>query len=58
MCAVRQGQQVALSTVFGRRGWYFEAWEQDSSWYQEQITAEQCPRISPAFLEEQRRSMP
>jgi hypothetical protein len=58
MLAVSHGRQVALSTAFGKHGWYFDAWSQDPSWHKENITADQCPRISGAFLEAEKHRMP
>ena len=58
MLAVSHGRQVALSTAFGKQGWYFDAWENDASWHKEKVTAEQCPRISRAFLEAEKQKMP
>lgn len=50
--------QVALSTAYGKQGWYFDAWDNDPSWHKENITADQCPRISKEFLEAEKRKMP
>jgi hypothetical protein len=58
MLAVSHGRQVALSTACGKQGWYFDAWENDKSWHKENVTAEQCPRISRAFLEAEKQKMP
>jgi hypothetical protein len=58
MLAVSGGRMVALSTPWGRRGWFFKEWTEGHGWHKVSITAEQCPRISPAFLEEERRAMP
>lgn len=60
MLAVSRGRLAALSTPFGRRGWFFECWEQGSSddWHKIQVTAHQVGRISSQFLEAERRSMP
>lgn len=57
MLAVSGGRLVALSTPFGTRGWWFEAWRSQESWERYKIPAAQCPRISREFLEEERRSM-
>jgi hypothetical protein len=57
MLAVSGGRLVALSTPFGRRGWFWEAWEGPEPWERVRITAEQCPRITAEFLEEERRSV-
>jgi hypothetical protein len=55
---VSRGQLVALSTPFGKRGWYYEAWEKGEGFERFKITARECPRISAEFLDEERRSMP
>jgi 8-oxo-dGTP pyrophosphatase MutT (NUDIX family) len=46
-----------LSTPFGKRGAFYEAWHGDPSWHRVQVTAEQCPRISKEFLEEELREL-
>ena len=59
MLAVSDGRLVALSTPWGKRGWWHHAWtEGGPSWERVQVPATQCPRISAAFLEEERRSLP
>jgi hypothetical protein len=57
MLAVSQGQLVALSTPFGRRGWFWEAWSGEERWRRVEVTADQCPRIPAAFLAEERRAL-
>lgn len=57
MLAVSGGRLVCLSTPFGKRGFFHQEWTQGQGWQQVKITAEQCPRISPAFLAEERRSL-
>ena len=57
MLAVSGGRLVALSTPFGTRGWWYEAWRSDEPWERFEVPAEQCPRIAPDFLEEERRTM-
>ena len=57
MLAVSNGRLVALSTPWGKRGWWFEAWEQGETWQRVHITAHDCPRIPAAFLEEERQNM-
>jgi hypothetical protein len=58
MLAVSGGRIVAMSTPFGRRGWFWEAWDQGDGWERVQITAPKCPRITPEFLAEERAIMP
>ena len=61
MLATSNGRLICLSTPFGKRGFFFEAWEKASAgkenWRQFRITAEKCPRITTAFLEEERKSL-
>jgi len=58
MLAVSGGRLVALSTPFGKRGWFHQEYTEGHGWERVRITASDCPRISPAFLEEERHSLP
>jgi hypothetical protein len=57
MLAVSQGRLVALSTPFGQRGWFYQEWAGSGPWQRVQITWRDCPRISPAFIDEERRAL-
>jgi hypothetical protein len=57
MLSVSQGRLIALSTPFGKRGWFFNEWEGSETWHRVTISAPECPRIMPTFLDEERRSM-
>jgi len=58
MLAVSDGQMIALSTPWGCRGWWYEAWESGSSTYKRvRVTAEDCPRIGADFLAQERAAM-
>ncbi len=58
MLAVSGGQLIALSTPFGRRGWYHEAWENGgNTWQRVRIPASECSRITAAFLAEERAAL-
>jgi hypothetical protein len=57
MLAVSNGRLIAMSTPYGKRGWWSDAWHGSHAWERVQITAEQCPRISAAFLEEERENL-
>ncbi len=55
MLAVSGGRLVLLSTPFGKRGFFFHEYtEGGPDWHRVKITAEQCPRISPEWLREER----
>jgi hypothetical protein len=58
MLAVSGGRLLLLSTPYGKRGAFFEAWEHGVGWERYEVPASQCPRISETFLEEERRSLP
>ena len=59
MLAVSGGELIALSTPWGKRGWFYEEYEKGGDdWQRVRVTANECPRISEAFLEEERRRMP
>jgi hypothetical protein len=57
MLAVSRGLLVALSTPFGRRGWFYEEWRGGGPWERVKVTADRCPRITPGFLAEERASL-
>jgi hypothetical protein len=57
LAASPDGQLIALTTPYGRRGWFYEAWETGEGWDRTTITAHDCPHISAEFLEEERAGM-
>ncbi len=58
MLAVSGGALVMLSTPYGKRGVFYEAWERGTGWDRYEVPAEKCPRIPEAFLEDERASLP
>ena len=57
MLAVSGGRLAALSTPFGKRGWFHDEWHAAEAWHRVRVAAADCPRIPAAFLEQERRSM-
>jgi hypothetical protein len=57
MLSVSNGSLICLSTPWGKLGWYHDAWHGSADWTRVKITARQCARISPAFLEEELREL-
>lgn len=58
MLAVSGGRLVAMSTPWGKRGWWFHEWaEGGDGWLRIEVPATACPRIPADFLEEERRAM-
>jgi hypothetical protein len=57
MLATSKGKLLMASTPWGQRGAFFEEWHGANPWKRVRITADMCPRISPAFLAEERLSL-
>ncbi len=57
MFAVSNGRLIALSTPYGKRGWFYEEWVSANKWKRVRIAATDCPRISPEFLAEERKAL-
>jgi Terminase large subunit, T4likevirus-type, N-terminal len=59
MLAVSGGRLLALSTPFGTRGWWYEAWVSGARepWERYEVPATRVARISPEFLAEERRTL-
>ena len=58
MLAVSNGRLIALSTPFGKRGFFYDEWDREPSAFKKiKITWHQCPRITEAFIAEERRSL-
>jgi Terminase large subunit, T4likevirus-type, N-terminal len=58
MLAVSGGALMMLSTPYGKRGVFYEEWTGGHGWERYEVPANQCPRISEGFLEEERASLP
>jgi len=57
MLATSNGQLILMSTPFGKRGHFYETWEDAENWERTLLPAEECPRISKEFLVEERRTL-
>ena len=58
MLAVSGGGLWLMSTPYGKRGFFWEAWEHGGAdWERIQVPATECGRIPREFLEEERRTM-
>jgi len=58
MLAVSGGGLIALSTPFGKRGFFHREWtEGGDGWKRVEVPATACPRISPLFLAEERAAL-
>lgn len=65
MLAVSGGQLLTLSTPYGNTGWFFDIWDDSpdgrarraklkTPWRRTPVTADDVPRITPAFLADER----
>jgi hypothetical protein len=58
MLAVGSGDLWLMSTPNGKRGFFYEAWTRGGpQWQRTTVPATECPRIPPAFLEEERATL-
>jgi hypothetical protein len=59
MLAVSNGRLILLSTGWGRRGFFYEAFTNGGPhWHRVKVTAEECPRIAPGWLARERETVP
>jgi hypothetical protein len=55
MLALSRGKLIALSTPFGKRGFFYREWtEGGPAWHRAKVTAYECPRIPRDWLEAER----
>ncbi|MBV9124029.1 MAG: hypothetical protein JO112_11780 [Planctomycetes bacterium] len=58
MLAVSAGRLICLSTPYGKRGFFYDAWAHGGDdWQRIEVRASQVPRIRPEFLEQERRCL-
>lgn len=57
MLATSGGRLVALSTPWGKRGFFWQAWSGGDDWQKVLVKAEDCPRIPASFLAEARATL-
>jgi hypothetical protein len=56
--AVSGGRLMMLSTPWGKRGAFFEAWTNGGpSWERYEVPATACPRLKPEYLAQEREAM-
>jgi len=53
--AVSGGRLIALSTPWGKRGFFYESWISQEAWERYEVPAAECPRIPAEFLAEEKR---
>ena len=55
MLAVSGGALWLMSTLNGQSGFFYNEWHSTTGiWHRTQVPADQCPRIAPEFLAQQR----
>jgi hypothetical protein len=58
MLAVSGGSLMMLSTPASKRGVFYTEWTSGEGWERYEVRADDCPRITRAFLEEERKALP
>ena len=52
------GRLICLSTPYGKRGFFYDAWARGGAdWHRVEVPATRIPRITAAFLAQERRSL-
>ena len=49
------GRRIVMSTPKGKRGLFYEWWSKGEDWDRTLVTADDCPWLTPEFLESERR---
>jgi hypothetical protein len=58
MLTVSKGRLICLSTPYGKRGFFYDAWANGGDdWARIEVAAAQVPRFDPAYLAKERRGM-
>ena len=55
--AAADGSLIMLSTPFGKRGEFYRAWSEGEGWARVRVPASECPRLTQAFLDEEKREL-
>jgi hypothetical protein len=53
--SLNKGRLLALSSAYGRRGWFFDCWIGEDGappWERYKVPWKECPRVSPQVVEE------
>jgi hypothetical protein len=58
MLAVSGGCVIILSTPHGKRGFFWDTWANKDDWLKVKISADDCSRLTPEFLAEERATFP
>ena len=57
MLAVSGGRLILMSTPYGKRGHFYEAWNDAAEWHRVEVPATDCPRITSEFLKRERKAL-
>ncbi len=57
MLAVSSGRLILMSTPYGKRGHFYEAWNETTAWHRVEVPATDCPRIAPEYLARERKAL-
>jgi len=54
----RDPRHILIGTPFGKRGHFYNLWENGIGWERHEVMAVDCPRIEPEFLAAEKRELP
>jgi len=58
MLAIGRGRVIALTSAWGKFGWFYGAWtEGGAQWERIEVRADQCERFDPAWLAQERAAL-
>ena len=57
MLAVSGGRLILMSTPYGKRGHFYEAWNDIAAWHRVEVPATDCPRITSEYLARERKAL-
>ncbi len=49
---------IAMTTPYGRRGWFWDLWTKSTGCFKQVLTYHDCPRISSAFIKKEKKRLP
>lgn len=58
MLSTTNGRMILASSPWGRRGHFWDVWNEGQSWTKTRVPATEVPRISSDFLEQEKRELP
>jgi len=55
---VKRPKFIAMTTPYGKKGWFWDLWSKNTSCFKQLLTYKDCPRISDEFIKKERERLP